>query len=91
MERADRFDEALHLANGVRQGLVAALFSGPGPWQEEFDRAAEAGILKWNASTAEADASSPFGGWKSSGLGPPEHGPGNVEFYGRLQAIYGRE
>jgi alpha-ketoglutaric semialdehyde dehydrogenase len=89
VERADRFDEAMHLGNGVRHGLVAALFSGPGPWREEFDRAAEAGILKWNTSTADADASAPFGGWKASGLGPPEHGPGNMEFYGRLQAIYG--
>ena len=39
----------------------------------------------------EADfyGEAPFGGWKSSGVGPPEHGPGNVEFYTRLQAIYG--
>lgn len=91
VERADRFDEAMHLVNGVRHGLVAALFSGPGPWSEEFDRTAQAGILKWNSSTADADASAPFGGWKASGLGPPEHGPGDMEFYGRLQAVYGEK
>jgi acyl-CoA reductase-like NAD-dependent aldehyde dehydrogenase len=88
LERADTFEDALRLANGVRQGLAAALFSGPGPWRERFHAAAEAGILKWNASTADADAYAPFGGWKASGLGPPEHGPGDVEFYSRLQAIY---
>jgi acyl-CoA reductase-like NAD-dependent aldehyde dehydrogenase/nicotinamidase-related amidase len=91
LERADDFGQALALANGVRQGLVAALFSGPGPWRETFSRAAEAGILKVNASTADADADAPFGGWKASGVGPPEHGPGDVEFYTRLQAIYGGE
>jgi acyl-CoA reductase-like NAD-dependent aldehyde dehydrogenase/nicotinamidase-related amidase len=89
LQRARSFEEALELANGVRQGLVASLFSGPGPWRERFDGDARAGILKWNAATAGADASAPFGGWKSSGLGPPEHGPGDVEFYTRLQAIYG--
>ena len=88
LERASSFDEALRLANGVRQGLVAALFAGPGPWRETFQRAAEAGVLKWNSSTADADADAPFGGWKASGLGPPEHGPGDVEFFSKLQAIY---
>jgi len=88
IERAADCDEAIRLANGVRQGLVAALFAGPGPWREGFERAAEAGILKWNSSTADADADAPFGGWKASGVGPPEHGPGDVEFYTRLQALY---
>ena len=88
LERASSFDEALRLANGVRQGLVAALFAGPGAWREAFQRAAEAGVLKWNSSTADADADAPFGGWKASGLGPPEHGPGDVEFFSKLQAIY---
>lgn len=88
LESAPDFDTALRLANGVRHGLVAALFSGPGPWREAFKNAALAGVLKWNASTAEADVDAPFGGWKASGLGPPEHGPGDVEFYSRLQASY---
>jgi aldehyde dehydrogenase (NAD+) len=89
LQRARSLDEALALANGVRQGLVAALFAGAGPWNERFAREARNGVLKWNASTADADASAPFGGWKASGLGPPEHGPGDLEFYARLQALYG--
>jgi len=91
LESAATFEEALRLANGVRQGLAAALFSGPGPWRERFLAAADAGILKWNVSTADADALAPFGGWKASGLGPPEHGGGDVEFYSRSQAIYGSD
>ena len=88
LESAPDFDAALRLANGVRHGLVAALFSGPGPWRDAFRNAALAGVLKWNSSTAEADVDAPFGGWKASGLGPPEHGPGDLEFYSRLQASY---
>ncbi len=89
LERAETFEEALRLANGVRHGLVAALLSGPGPWPDRFLAEAESGILKLDASTADADAHAPFGGWKASGLGPPEHGAGDVEFYSRLQAVYG--
>jgi acyl-CoA reductase-like NAD-dependent aldehyde dehydrogenase len=88
LETAADFEEALRLANGVRQGLVASLFSGPGPWRDAFDRSAQAGVLKRNTSTADADADAPFGGWKASGIGPPEHGPGDIEFFSRLQSTY---
>ncbi len=89
VERASDFDEALALAGGVPQGLVSALFAGPGPWREAFLDRASAGVLKWNASTADADAFAPFGGWKGSGVGPPERGTGDLEFYTRAQALYG--
>ncbi len=88
LETAADFEEALRLANGVRQGLVASLFSGPGPWREAFARSAQAGVLKRNTSTADADADAPFGGWKASGIGPPEHGPGDIEFFSRFQSTY---
>ncbi|MFO1476081.1 MAG: aldehyde dehydrogenase family protein [Verrucomicrobiota bacterium] len=85
---AGEFEEALALCNGVRHGLAAALFSpDPGLW-ERFQFEAHAGILKWNRSTAGADVSLPFGGWKASGLGPPEHGESDVHFYTRPQAVY---
>jgi acyl-CoA reductase-like NAD-dependent aldehyde dehydrogenase len=45
--------------------------------------------LKINQATAGVDTSLPFGGWKMSGLGPPEHGVGDPLFYTRVQAIYG--
>lgn len=31
----------------------------------------------------------PFGGWKSSGIGVPQHGASNREFFTRAQALYG--
>jgi alpha-ketoglutaric semialdehyde dehydrogenase len=86
---ANDWPKALALCNGVRQGLAAALFSRDRRLWEDFQQRAEAGILKWNASTAGADAVAPFGGWKSSGVGPPEHGAFDVQFYTRPQAIYG--
>ena len=88
LQRARDFEEALALSGGVRQGLVTALFGGEAQAGRFLDRA-RAGVLKRDRSTAGADAVAPFGGWKFSGVGPPERGPGDVEFYTRIQALYG--
>jgi len=87
-QRAASFDHALELCNGVRQGLIAALFSASPSHQEKFLRQARAGVLKLNRATADADAVSPLGGWKASGVGPAEHGPSDREFFCRVQTIY---
>jgi acyl-CoA reductase-like NAD-dependent aldehyde dehydrogenase len=91
VQRAEGWDRALSLLDGVRQGLAAALFSRSEERRRDFLARARAGILKIGESTADAAADLPFGGWKASGCGPPEHGPGNRDFYTRLQAIYQRE
>ncbi len=89
VQRAEDFEHALVLCNGVRHGLVASLFSNTPELQRRFLEEAKAGILKFNASTAGVDVSMPFGGWKASGLGPPEHGEGDRLFYTHIQAVYG--
>ena len=88
VQPADDFDHALALLNGVRQGLAAALFSSRTDLQDRFLAEARAGILKLNASTAGVDVTLPFGGWKASGVGPPEHGIADRLFYTRMQAVY---
>lgn len=88
VQRARDFDHALELLNGVRQGLVAALFSDSTERQSQFLRDAHAGVLKLNQSTVDADAVSPLCGWKASGIGPAEHGPSDREFFCRVQTIY---
>jgi acyl-CoA reductase-like NAD-dependent aldehyde dehydrogenase/nicotinamidase-related amidase len=90
VQRAGDFASALTLCNGVHQGLVAALFSASRDLQNRFLDKVQAGIVKLNRSTADADARTPFGGWKASGAGPPEHGPADREFYTRTQAVYQR-
>ena len=91
VQRADDFEHALALCNGVRHGLAASLFSHRPEMQQRFLEEAKAGILKCNTSTAGVDVSLPFGGWKASGLGPPEHGESDRLFYTRMQAVYGME
>jgi acyl-CoA reductase-like NAD-dependent aldehyde dehydrogenase len=89
VQRADEFEHALALCNGTRYGLAAALFSNDREIQARFLAEAQAGILKINSSTAGADIALPFGGWRASGIGPPEHGEADRLFYTRLQAVYG--
>jgi acyl-CoA reductase-like NAD-dependent aldehyde dehydrogenase len=89
VQPARDFDHALALCNGVRQGLAAALFSASPARQQQFLDEAQAGILKLNSTTAGVDVALPFGGWKTSGVGPPEHGEADRLFYTRLQGIYG--
>jgi acyl-CoA reductase-like NAD-dependent aldehyde dehydrogenase len=88
VEPAKTFDDALALAGAVRQGLVLSLFSREPRLRAEFLDRARAGVLKLDASTVAAGVHAPFGGFGASGVGPPEHGDGDREFYTRLQAVY---
>jgi acyl-CoA reductase-like NAD-dependent aldehyde dehydrogenase/nicotinamidase-related amidase len=82
------FDEALMLLNGVDQGLVAALLSDDPAMHARFASEAQAGILNLTPGPLPVHPDAPFGGWKASGLGPPEHGIWDREFYTRAQALY---
>jgi acyl-CoA reductase-like NAD-dependent aldehyde dehydrogenase len=83
------WDHAVTLCNGVRQGLAASIFTQSRALIDVFLDHAQAGILKINRSTADAEIDVPFGGWKASGIGPPEHGVFDLEYYTRPQTIYG--
>jgi alpha-ketoglutaric semialdehyde dehydrogenase len=82
------WNQAIALLNGVPQGLVAALFSSSDELAERFGREARAGVLKLGRSTVDAEVDAPFGGWKESGIGPPEHGDFDLDFYTRPQVVY---
>lgn len=88
VQTARSFEEALARVNGVAQGLAAALFSSSSMHRSRFLDEARVGIVKIGSSTAGVGAEAPFGGWKASGVGPPEHGAGDPEFYTRAQAVY---
>jgi acyl-CoA reductase-like NAD-dependent aldehyde dehydrogenase len=88
VQSARDWKEAMDLLNGVRQGLAACLFCDDHALQERFLLEARAGILKINQATAGAGADVPFGGWKHSGIGTPQHGRSNLEFFTRTQTLY---
>jgi acyl-CoA reductase-like NAD-dependent aldehyde dehydrogenase len=88
VQTARGWQHAIDLCNNVRQGLAAAIFTGSSEIARRFLDEAAAGILKVNQSTADAAVGVPFGGWKASGLGPPEHGVCDEEFFTRSQTVY---
>ena len=89
IQRAGDLTGAIALCNGVSQGLVATLYSDDSKVQQTFTEQAEAGILRINPGSFEIHPDAPFGGWKASGMGPPEHGIWDAAFYSRAQALYG--
>jgi 5-carboxymethyl-2-hydroxymuconic-semialdehyde dehydrogenase len=82
----DSDDEALQLANDVRYGLAAYV------WTEDLRRAhnfaahVEAGMV-WLNSNNVRDLRTPFGGVKASGLGH-EGGYRSIDFYTNQQAVH---
>jgi alpha-ketoglutaric semialdehyde dehydrogenase len=82
-------DHAITIANNVKQGLVAAIYTEDISKQRKFADAIECGILNFGSGLVNVHPEAPFGGWKASGIGPPEHGPWDRQFYCRPQAIYG--
>lgn len=85
---AEDIEHAIALANGVPHGLVCGLIGGDAAAQDRFIAAAEAGILRLSAGPLAVHPEAPFGGWKASGIGPPEHGRWDIDFYSRAQALY---
>jgi 5-carboxymethyl-2-hydroxymuconic-semialdehyde dehydrogenase len=71
--------EALALANGVRYGLAAYLWTNDVGRAHRFSRALEAGMV-WVNSENNRHLPTPFGGMKSSGIGR-DGGDYSFDFY----------
>jgi len=89
IQEAHDLAQAIELANAVPHGLVAGLVSLDPEAHRQFLDAIEAGIIKLGPGPVPVHPDAPFGGWKASRIGPPEHGLWNRDFYARPQAIYG--
>ena len=90
VQPAADFEDALRLCNAVPAGLVASIYSEDAHTCERFREGIETGVVRINLPTRGIHLDAPFGGWKESGLGPPEHGVWDLDFYTRWQAVYER-
>lgn len=84
----DGIDEALAVANQVRFGLSASLFTRDLERALTFAREIEAGIVHINSETAGAEPQVPFGGMKGSSSYSREQGKSSREFFTQVKTVY---
>jgi aldehyde dehydrogenase (NAD+) len=80
-------DDAIRVANEVKYGLAAAIFTKDIRGAMDFADRVEAGLIRVNAPTSGVDYHAPFGGTKASSIGPREQGLAAREFYTETRTL----
>ena len=86
--RAPDAKTALRVANGVRFGLSASIYTTDVASMFHFVEELEAGIIHVNSPTVGGEAHIPFGGMKATGVGLREMGTVAIDFYTELKVVY---
>jgi aldehyde dehydrogenase (NAD+) len=87
LQTAADVEDAVRLANGVRYGLAAAVYTRDLGAALSVSSRLEAGLVKVNAPTTGVDFYAPFGGEKDSSLGPREQGKAAADFYTSTRTV----
>ena len=82
------FDEAIEIANGVKYGLSASIYTRNANNAFRAQRDLETGIVYVNAPTIGAEVHLPFGGTKNTGNGHREAGLAALDFYSEWKTVY---
>jgi alpha-ketoglutaric semialdehyde dehydrogenase len=86
--RVSDVEKALSVANGVRYGLSASVYTNDVAQMFRFVDRLDAGILHVNSPTVGGEAHIPFGGMKATGVGLREMGRVAIDFYTELKVVY---
>jgi aldehyde dehydrogenase (NAD+) len=81
-------EAALSVANNVRFGLSASVYTNDVAAMFKFVDRLDAGILHVNSPTVGGEAHIPFGGMKATGVGLREMGRVAIDFYTELKVVY---
>ena len=84
----DGFDQAIEIANGVRYGLSASIYTQDVNRAFQAMRDLQTGIVYVNAPTIGAEIHLPFGGTKDTGNGHREAGQAALDFYSEWKTLY---
>ena len=84
----DGYDEAIAVANSVRFGLSASIFTRDLGRAMQFARDIQAGIVHVNSETPGAEPQVPFGGYKGSSSYSREQGKAAREFFTQVKTVY---
>jgi aldehyde dehydrogenase (NAD+) len=86
--RCRSFDEAVEIANNVRYGLSASIYTQDVNRAFAAMRDLETGIFYVNAPTIGAEVHLPFGGVKETGNGHREAGTAALDVFSEWKSIY---
>lgn len=83
------FDEAIELANAIKYGLSASIFTRNLQRAFELINRVQAGVVKINKPTTGLEPHVPFGGYKMSNFGMiKEQGETALDFYTKIKTVY---
>ena len=78
--------DAVRIANGTIYGLSGSVWTGDGARALRVARALETGVISINSNTS-VRVSTPFGGFKQSGVGR-ELGPDALDHYTEVKNVF---
>jgi alpha-ketoglutaric semialdehyde dehydrogenase len=81
-------DAAFQAANAVEYGLAASVYTRDVQAIFQFVDRVDVGIAHVNQPTLGGEVHLPFGGVKSSGIGPHEQGREAVDFFTKVKTVY---
>jgi alpha-ketoglutaric semialdehyde dehydrogenase len=81
-------DAAFEAANAVEYGLAASVYTRDVQAVFRFVDRVDVGIAHVNQPTLGGEVHLPFGGVKSSGIGPHEQGRDAVDFFTKVKTVY---
>ncbi len=84
----DTLEEALELANDVKYGLSASIFTRDIGSMLSFIDEIEAGLVRVNAESAGVELQAPFGGMKASSSHSREQGQAAIEFFTSIKTVF---
>ena len=88
MIRVPDADAAFEAANAVEYGLAASVYTRDVQAIFRFVDRVDVGIAHVNQPTLGGEVHLPFGGAKSSGIGPHEQGRDAVDFFTKVKSVY---
>lgn len=86
--KVESFEEAIRIANDVKFGLSASIFTRDFSKMLTFMHEIDAGLVRINAESAGVELQAPFGGMKLSSSGSREQGQAAIEFYTDIKTVF---
>lgn len=86
--RVESFEEAMAVANASEFGLTSSIYTRDVGRMFRYIDDIETGMTHVNSPTLGGEAQLPFGGTKSTGIGPREQGTEVFDFYTETKVVY---